>query len=954
MKARFKGRQEKIIQRDGHRLVFSPGEWSFIPTLGIFYYLKQFPSDFDVVCEFDIEPFKKAGLQFSFKGRTVSTNHKPTIRYFDKLSILKRSAYLPEKGIQHYRIKTHSDTYLGGYASIQSQVRVLCYRTKGGIGDILMTTPVVEAIAKKYPHYVIDFACPEKYMPLLENNPFVNKVLDVEKIEEDAYEVLYDMTRACIQYEGRTQPNVDLNRTEIFGKIGGLDPHDIPRVKLFLTTSEVRAGLGMDLKRSAEFQRLISYDNEEGERTNQHLLIGLCFESSAPVRSYPHGEALLVELFKEYPGATVLLFSKEPLEIEFEHPRLFKLVDFSFRDIAAILNRCDVFIGPDTGLCHISSSLRTPTVWLFTHINGEVRTRGYDTSIVAQVLPPACGLPSPCWYGFSCDPTGEQRENGISPPCAVSITPMIVMAHVRRTLSTPNISFLVVGHNQFDMSRDCINRLLEVKKYTDEIIFIDNGSTDDTTRYFSHLAADPYAFGFRYFREKENTGCVLARNKALSKASGRFVWFLDNDQFIKYYSLDRIKMVEGDLVGVEGWWINERGFAKPYHRTGMINYVGAGGMFAKRRDLERLGGFDPKYSPAWFEDPDICFKAREAGMTLGLSTDANIDHIAHSTNHSQTDFSSPKVWKRNRKYFTQKWAHLNSSPSVSVLILTHNDSEITMRCIDRIYRETDINDIEIIVVDNGSNEKEKALLAEYKEKPHLRIHFSEENLMVAKGRNLAASMARGDNLLFLDNDMIVPKGWLQGLLLTLDENNVVATSPTVVDVLPEKTQTRFIATVIEDGAIKEIRENSGPMDSDFLPGGAMLVRRALFEKFNFDEKFVFGVEDYDWCLRVKRAGYKFRTSPDITFVHAKKTRERTITKYDDEERKRKGSSFIEDSIRLFLFRWGEVLPNQYKEPGWFSWAIGKDKEITGNMIVDVYRIVEDEVAKRYPEERRVA
>lgn len=945
MKARYKGAQERTVTRDRLQLTFSPGNWQYLPSISWYNFLRQYPTEFDVICEFDLEPFKKAGLKFSFKGKTVSTDHKPTIRYFDGLSTLRLQATLPEEGTRIYRINTFSNTYLGSYASMISQVRVLCFRTKGGIGDIIMTLPVLEAIKKKYPNYVVDYACPRKFMPLLENFPYVNKVLEVGEANTVEYEITYDMTRKCIQYEGKHQPHVDLNRTEIFGMMGGIEPSEMPRVKLFLKPSEIRLGLCMDLKQSAEEQCLVASE----EYSNQQLIIGVCTESSAPVRSYPYPDELLSGLLGEYPEALIVYFQKDPKELLFEHPNLLVMNDFSFREIMTIANRCDIFIGPDTGLCHIASSLRTPTLWLFTHIDGAIRTRGYDTSEVLQDLPPACGLKEPCWYGLSCNSTGDKQELGAAPPCALALTPMKVLAQVRSLLSTPNISFLVVCHNRVELTEECIQEIMKVKKYSDEIILIDNGSTDGTQELFSQW--DSEDFRLRYIREHSNTGCVLARNKGISLAEGRFIWMLDNDQFIKYFSLDKIKATEGDIIGVEGWWINEKGMAERSNRTGMMNYVGAGGMFAKRVDLRGIGAFDPEYSPAWFEDPDICFKATQAGLSLGLCDEAFIEHRPHSTNHTQTDFDSGKIWKRNREYFNKKWEHLyTEAPLVSVVILTHNSADITIRCLDRIYETAEVSDIEVIIVDNGSNREEKNKLIKYGKRPHMKVIYSGENMMVAKGRNAGASFATGDFLLFLDNDMVLPAGWLPALVRTLDENNVVATSPMVVDIMPDKQHTRFISTRIEDGRIKESIENIGPVDTDFLPGGSLFVKRSLFEKIKFDENFVFGVEDYDWCLRVKREGFGFMTCPDVVFLHAKPSLTRTVTKYDDEERRRKGSSFIEDSIRLFLYRWKEKLPNQWEQPGWMVWAVGKGNPAETKNFNDLYGFIEREVQKRYPEE----
>ena len=84
-------------------------------------------------------------------------------------------------------------------------------------------------------------------------------------------------------------------------------------------------------------------------------------------------------------------------------------------------------------------------------------------------------------------------------------------------------------------------------------------------------------------------------------------------------------------------------------------------------------------------------------------------------------------------------------------------------------------------------------------------------------------------------------------------------------------------------------------------------------------------------------------------LRSKPSKTRTITPYDNAERERKGSSYIEDSIRLFLYRWRDKLPNQWKEPGWLAWAVGRhQKEVMG--ISDLFSLIGQEVAKLYPDE----
>ena len=425
---------------------------------------------------------------------------------------------------------------------------------------------------------------------------------------------------------------------------------------------------------------------------------------------------------------------------------------------------------------------------------------------------------------------------------------------------------------------------------------------------------------------------------------------LDNDQFIEDYSLQKIMETEGDFVGVEGWFIKEDGMATKYSKCGMLNYVGAGGMFVRRETIKDVDYFDEAYNPAWFEDPDICFKAMEQGYTIGLCESANIEHLPHSTNHSQSDFHSGKTWIRNRRYFVEKWKHVRiGKPIVSIVILNHNAAGTTVRCLRSIYQNTDIKHFEVIVVDNGSDKNDVEKLVDFK-RPNIKYVLNDDNLMVAAGRNVGAKEATGEFILFLDNDMVVPENWLPKILSNIDRYTCVATAPQVVDLKPDgREHLRFMATILKDGCIHELIEK-GVYQCDFLPGGALFVNRKIFEKYPFDEKFIFGVEDYDWCMKVRSDGYTFVNTPDVTFVHAKTTKSRIVTPYDDAERERKGSSYIEDSIRLFLYRYQNILTNQWKQPGWLQWAIGKNQQHDIKSLPELLILIHSEIATLYPDE----
>ena len=62
-----------------------------------------------------------------------------------------------------------------------------------------------------------------------------------------------------------------------------------------------------------------------------------------------------------------------------------------------------------------------------------------------------------------------------------------------------------------------------------------------------------------------------------------------------------------------------------------FTYVGCGGMLMKRRVPEKIGIFDTRFNPAYFEDPDFSFRAHQAGFKIGWNIAAKLVHLPHQT-----------------------------------------------------------------------------------------------------------------------------------------------------------------------------------------------------------------------------------------------------------------------------------------------------------------------------------
>ena len=93
----------------------------------------------------------------------------------------------------------------------------------------------------------------------------------------------------------------------------------------------------------------------------------------------------------------------------------------------------------------------------------------------------------------------------------------------------------------------------------------------------------------------------------------------------------------------------------------------------------------------------------------------------------------------------------------SIVILTYNELPLTKQCLASIKKHTSDEEIEIIVIDNGSSD---GTIEYLKSNPSLKTIFNEENLGFGKGCNQGLDVATGDSVLFLNNDTIVTENWL--------------------------------------------------------------------------------------------------------------------------------------------------------------------------------------------------
>lgn len=200
---------------------------------------------------------------------------------------------------------------------------------------------------------------------------------------------------------------------------------------------------------------------------------------------------------------------------------------------------------------------------------------------------------------------------------------------------------------------------------------------------------------------------------------------------------------------------------------------------------------------------------------------------------------------------------------LSIIIVNWNTSELTIQCLDSIYRTEPHMTFEIIVVDNGSvDDSVSAIASRF---PTAQIISNDRNVGFAKANNQALSTAKGRYVLLLNSDTIVLPNSLDELVRVADnhpEVGVVAPKLLNMDGTLQGSWSAF-PTFWSELIGKNISRRHPVVglqfayEVDWVMGACMLVRcETVADVGVMDEDYFFYSEETDWCYRIKKKGWK--------------------------------------------------------------------------------------------------
>lgn len=219
------------------------------------------------------------------------------------------------------------------------------------------------------------------------------------------------------------------------------------------------------------------------------------------------------------------------------------------------------------------------------------------------------------------------------------------------------------------------------------------------------------------------------------------------------------------------------------------------------------------------------------------------------------------------------------SVECSIIIPVFNQIQFTKRCHEFIKKNTPRDCYEIVVVDNHSTDGTEEFLSKLED---VKVIRNETNLGFAKACNQGARAAAYEFILFLNNDVEVQQGWLTPLIVTLLEDLEVAVVGSKLLYPNWKIQHAGVITVtnmakkniplnpmhVYYGLDGTLPDANIPREYSAVTGACLLTRKNVFQRLGgFDEDYLNGYEDVDYCYKIGVAGYKIVYRPDSVAIH---------------------------------------------------------------------------------------
>lgn len=241
----------------------------------------------------------------------------------------------------------------------------------------------------------------------------------------------------------------------------------------------------------------------------------------------------------------------------------------------------------------------------------------------------------------------------------------------------PEVSIVIPVYNQFAYTYECLK---SIRKNTEgvsyEVIIADDNS-DDLTADIKKIVKN-----IRVIKNHGTKGFLPNCNNAAEHAKGKYILFLNNDTQVQENWLkpmadllagdEKIGMTGGKLIYPNGmlqeaggilwkdgsaWnYGNQKSPEDPeYNYVREVDYISGAAIMIRKSLWDQIGGFDRRFTPAYYEDTDLAFQVRERGYKVVYQPKSVVVHFEGISNGTDVTAGLKAYQVENQKKFFEKW-----------------------------------------------------------------------------------------------------------------------------------------------------------------------------------------------------------------------------------------------------------------------------------------------------------
>ncbi len=474
---------------------------------------------------------------------------------------------------------------------------------------------------------------------------------------------------------------------------------------------------------------------------------------------------------------------------------------------------------------------------------------------------------------------------------------------------------------------------------------IANGSPEDTVMkgvLDEYMKKDSR---IRVSELSENKGIAGNTNAALEMARGEFVGLLDHDDLLAPNALYEVARALDSDRTLDAVYTDEdkvtteldehfQPHLKPDFNLDLLrsnNYICH--FFVVRCSVvEKAGGFRQEFDGA--QDHDFIFRCVETAGKVGHIPEILYHWRTHKASTADNPASKMYAFDAGKRaieahlertgtagvvthtpdlgFFRVKYP-VQGSPLVSIIIPNKDEKETLKTCIESIREKTEYDNYEIIIVENNSTTEE--IFQYYKElsqDPRIRLLRWKKEFNYSAINNYGVSHAKGEYLLFLNNDVkVITPGWIKEMLGVCQRPEVGAVGVKLI--YPDNT-IQHAGCVIGIGGIAGhmfvdmpanrtgyLHKASILQDMSAVTAACMMMKKTAFEEAGgFTEKLSVAFNDVDLCLKVRKNEKLIVYDPYVQLYHMES---KTRGAEDSTEKVRR----FQEEIEYMRCQWIDIL-----------------------------------------------